>query len=87
MCAGLVWELSEEPGTVLVYFARDDLGRAARSTVLCPGSATRARFARSPAELAAPGCTQVSLFETLGDARERELGKTDDAQAQAERGR
>jgi len=59
MCAGLVWELSEEPGTVAVFFAADDPGSAARNTVLCPGSAMRARFARTPAELAASGGTRI----------------------------
>jgi tRNA(Arg) A34 adenosine deaminase TadA len=61
MCAGLLWELSEVPGTVLVYYAHDDPGSAARNTILCPGSPTRARFARSDAERAAPGCTRVPL--------------------------
>ena len=61
MCAGLLWELSAVPGTVRVYYAHEDPGSAARNTVLCPGSATRARFARSEEELVAPGCTRVSL--------------------------
>lgn len=61
MCAGLLWELSAVPGTVRVYYAHEDPGSAARNTVLCPGSATRARFARSEEELIAPGCTRVSL--------------------------
>ncbi len=61
MCAGLVWELASEPGTVAVYYAEDDPGTAARNTVLCPGSEARALFARSPRERSAPGCTAVPL--------------------------
>lgn len=66
MCAGLLWELSEEPGTVAVYFAEDDPGTGARNTVLCPGSEMRARFARTAAQRAAPGCVLVPIGETGG---------------------
>ena len=61
MCAGLVWDLAEQPGTVAVYYAEDDPGSAARNTVLCPGSDARALFARTPAEREAPGCIAIAL--------------------------
>jgi len=61
MCAGLLWDRSRERGTVLVFYAEDDPGPAARNTVLCPGSDMRKLFARTSAELEAPGCEHVPL--------------------------
>ncbi len=61
MCAGLLWDRSRERGTVLVFYAEDDPGPAARNTVLCPGSDMRKRFSRTREELEAPGSEHVPL--------------------------
>ena len=54
MCAGLAWELAEEPGALEVYYALEDPGPAARDSVLEVGSNARRRFARTPDERAVP---------------------------------
>jgi hypothetical protein len=51
MCAGLAWELGEEPGAIAVFFRELDPGPAARDTVLERGTNSRRRFAKTRADL------------------------------------
>jgi tRNA(Arg) A34 adenosine deaminase TadA len=45
MCAGAIWEASEDPATIQVFYGEDDQGWGARSTVLDEGSNERRRAA------------------------------------------
>lgn len=50
MCAGLAWELAEEPASLEVYYREPDPGPGARDSILDPASNARRRFARTRAE-------------------------------------
>lgn len=50
MCAGLLWDATEDPLGLQVVYAEEDPGRSARETVLDAGSMARRRVARSEDE-------------------------------------
>jgi tRNA(Arg) A34 adenosine deaminase TadA len=54
MCAGAIWQASEEPSSIEVIYSRADSGALARATALDLGSEERRRASRDERELRAP---------------------------------
>lgn len=53
LCAGAIWQASEDPASIRVIYAEDDPGALARGTALDVGSEERARASRDPLEVRA----------------------------------